>query len=218
MQCWQNPSDAPLKCKWDKLHFIGHKKLMVSALCILQLFYSLSVWLHQVNKLHENMMRGKKKKNLIQLVRKSQWSVSISVSYIYRILNSSCKEMHNCLNGYHCQGYNPCCKSTQKNGFTCFIHFLSHLAQLIGASFSVENNLCVKKFASFPFTMLCHHGSKMGCKLICKCKFDIDLNGAGNGKVMALIPKWTHMPMNLLLRIKASAKRILKWKLVLLKW
>jgi len=36
---------------------------------------------------------------------------------------------------------------------------------------------------------------KWGCQHICKCKFDIDLNGASDGKVMALIPKGTHMQM-----------------------
>lgn len=100
-------------------------------------------------------MRGKKKKN------PNSACEEVTVECVHKCklhlphLNSSCKEMHNCLNGYHCQGYNPCCKSTQKNGFTCFIHFLSYLAQLIGASFSVENNLCVKKIAYFSFTMLC---------------------------------------------------------------
>lgn len=34
MQHWQSPSDAVVKCKWNKLHFIAHKKLIASAVCI----------------------------------------------------------------------------------------------------------------------------------------------------------------------------------------
>lgn len=34
MQHWQSPSDAVVKCKWDKLHFNAHTKLMASAVCI----------------------------------------------------------------------------------------------------------------------------------------------------------------------------------------
>lgn len=34
MQHWQSPSDAVVKCKWDKLHLDAHKKLIASAVCI----------------------------------------------------------------------------------------------------------------------------------------------------------------------------------------
>ncbi len=108
MQRWQNPSDAPRKCKWDKLHFIGHKKLMVSALRVLLLFYSLSIWLHQVNKLHENMMRGEKKPQKVtaECVHKCKLHLTH--------LDWLCKKMHNYFKWLQMLGgYNPCCTVSQ---------------------------------------------------------------------------------------------------------
>lgn len=42
MQHWQSPSDAVVKCKWNKLHFIAHKKLIASAVCIV--YFVLAKW------------------------------------------------------------------------------------------------------------------------------------------------------------------------------